>query len=108
MLANAVIEAHSGVTVTGDMDVTANVQGNAVKFNAFGAAFGSLNGSHVEVDGNFTVEALVNVTSAESVIADARGRLIGSEGVEVGGSVTVNATALHGNPWGSGAPKAAW
>ena len=101
VLANAVIEAHSGVTVTGDMDM-ANVQGNAVKFNAFGAAFGSLNGSHVEVDGNFTVEALTNVTSAESVIADARGRLIGSEGVNVGGSATVNATAFHGHPSGFG------
>ena len=31
-----VIEADSGVTVTGDMDVTANVQAKSVKFNAFG------------------------------------------------------------------------
>ena len=98
VMANAVIEADSGVTVTGDMDVTANVQAKSVKFNAFGQAGALLTGSSIDVGGNVDVEALTNVTSAESVIADARAGLFGFAGVEVDGSVTVNATAHHGNP----------
>jgi hypothetical protein len=95
VIANALIEANSGASVTGDFHVGATVQDNGpVKFGVFGGASGEIDGSHVRVGGNFDVQALVNVPIGTIVVADARGGLFGSQGVEVDGSVNVSATAV--------------
>ncbi len=102
VIASASIEADNEASVAGNFNVTAGAQQAPVKFTAFGGANAEMHGSFVSVGGNFDVEALANVTSAERVVADAHGGLFGSHGVEVDGSATVNALAVHGNNSGRG------